>query len=177
MTMWLSGKKKTSGYFLIKHVQRGFPIKEIYADKKSQIDNIRKDLKKVTKSPTVKNIFSEIFIKSINSLAFNMVALNYKQNNYDLSKNKKAKSDLIKILSEGDKILEKNNIKIDQTPLQRINQTLSSSKHTMSMLTAYNEGREIEIKPLWQSFKSLNIMINYKMKFTENFYSKLIKKI
>jgi len=177
MTMWLSGTKKEPGYFVIKHVQRGFPIKEVFCDKKNQITCIRDDIKKNTKSPYVKNIFSEIFIKSINSLAFNMVALKYRQNNYDLSKNVKAKKNLIKILSEGDKILNKYNIKITQTPLQRIDQTLSSRKHTMSMLSAYNEGRKIEIKPLWRSFYNLTKIINYKMRYTENFYYKLIKKI
>ena len=106
-----------------------------------------------------------------------MVALKYRQNNYDLSKNVKAKKNLIKILSEGDKILNKYNIKITQTPLQRIDQTLSSRKHTMSMLSAYNEGRKIEIKPLWRSFYNLTKIINYKMRYTENFYYKLIKKI
>ena len=48
---------------------------------------IKKDLRKTTKSPLVKNIFSEIFIKSLNSLVFNMAALKYKQNNSELDKN------------------------------------------------------------------------------------------
>ena len=81
-----------------------------------------------------KRHFSEIFIKSLNSLAFNLIALKFSQNNFKLSKNKRQKNDIKKILEEGDLILKYNNIKVPQTPISRINQTLSSTKHTMSML-------------------------------------------
>ena len=44
-------------------------------------------IKRKCKSPHVKNIYSEIYIKSINSFAFNLIALDTEQNNYNL-KNK-----------------------------------------------------------------------------------------
>ena len=118
--MWLSGKIEKPGYVKINHIQRGFPIKEVFIEKKHQVNQLRNDLKKVTKSPRVKNIFSEIFIKSINSLAFNMIALKYEQNNFELSKNNPAKMEIIRILKEGDKILTKNNIRVYQSPYSRV---------------------------------------------------------
>ena len=145
MTMWLSGKIEKPGFVKIAHIQRGF-IKEVFPERKRQVNQLRKDLKKSTKSPLVKNIFSEVFIKSINSLAFNMIALKYKQNNSELNKNHKAKKETINMLREGDKILKNNNIKIYQSPKSRVIQTLKSSKHTMSMLHAYQTKKEIELK-------------------------------
>ena len=120
----------------ISHIQRGFPIKEVYSIKNTNVNNLRNDIQKVCRSPKVQNIFSEIFIKSLNSLAFNLIALKYKKNNYNLSKNKKDKKDIINILNEGDYILQYNNIKVPQSPISRIKQTLSSNKHTMSMLNS-----------------------------------------
>ena len=175
MTMWLSGKIEKPGFVKIAHIQRGFPIKEVFPEKKKRVNQLRKDLKKNTKSPLVRNIFSEVFIKSVNSLAFNMIALKYKQNNSELNKNHKAKKETINILREGDKILKNNNIKIYQSPKSRVIQTLKSNKHTMSMLHAYQTKKEIELKFLWQSFVDLKKFLKFNMRKTEIVY-KFIKK-
>ncbi len=177
MTMWLSGKIESLGNVRINHIQRGFPIKEVFKEKSNLVDALRKDLKKTTLSPNVKNIFSEIFIKSINSLAFNMIALKYHQNNYELNKNIKAKKEIMKILQEGDKILKKYKIKIYQSPSSRIIQTLKSSKHTMSMLYALKNKKKIELKNLWLSFKNLKDNLQLNMEKTETTYKYLEKKI
>ena len=175
--MWLSGKIEKPGKVIISHVQRGFPIKEVFKEKKKQVDLLRNDLKKTTISPNVKNIFSEIFIKSINSFAFNMIALKYRQNNRQLKKNKKAIKEVSNILQEGDKILKINGIKIFQSPKSRIIQTLKSKNHTMSMLSAFKNKKEIELKFLWLSFKKLTDILKYKMKTTEETFSYVSKKI
>jgi ketopantoate reductase len=125
----------------------------------------------------VKDIFSEIFIKAINSLAFNMIALKYNQNNFQLNKNLKAKKEIIEILIEGDKILKINNIKVYQTPSSRIIQTLKSSKHTMSMLHALQNKKKIELKDLWMSFRDLQKHMKFDMKKTEKIYNYLEKKL
>ena len=177
MTMWLSGKIEKPGNVIINHIQRGFPIKEAFKERSLQVDSLRKDIKKITLSPKVKNIFSEIFIKSINSLAFNMIALKYNQNNFQLNKNLKAKKEIREILIEGDNILKMNNIKIYQSPSSRITQTLKSNKHTMSMLHAWQNKKEIELKDLWQSFKELKNYLKFNMKKTEKTYSYLEKKL
>ncbi len=177
MTMWLSGKIEKPGNVRISHIQRGFPIKEAFKEKKQQVDQLRKDLQKTTKSPLVKNIFSEIFIKSLNSLAFNMVALKYKQNNSELDKNKMAKKEISNILVEGDMILKKNNIKIYQSPKSRIIQTLKSKKHTMSMLHSYENKKKIELKFLWKSFLNLQKFVKFDMSHTDNLYKHLCKKL
>ena len=164
--MWLSGKIVKPGFVKISHIQRGFPIKEVYSIKKRNVNNLRNDIQKVCRSPKVQNIFSEIFIKSLNSLAFNLIALKYKQNNYELSKNKKAQKDIINILNEGDYILQYNNIKVPQSPISRIKQTLSSNKHTMSMLNSVKI-KKTELKLLWESFEKICETLKHEMIITK----------
>lgn len=176
MTMWLSGRVEKPGHVIISHIQRGFPIKEVFKEKENEVNKLRNDLKKNTISPKIKNIFSEIFIKSVNSLAFNMIALKYHQNNQQLSNNKKAIKEVFKILQEGDKILDYNNIKTYQSIDSRIKQTLKSKKHTMSMLYAYQNNKEIELNYLWRSFQNLINILNLNMSFTKKVF-KTVNKI
>jgi len=180
MTMWLSGKVEKPGLIKINHIQRGYPLKEVFKKFKNKADILRGDIKKNCKSPSVKNIYSEIFSKSINSLAFNLIALKSGKNNFQLKKDKIERNNVYKILSEGDEFLKKNEIKILQSANSRITQTLSSTTHTMSMLNAYRNNKEIEIQKLWRSFKSLINPLNFKMKTTEKIFrivkKKLIKK-
>lgn len=177
MTMWLSGKIIKPGEVIISHIQRGFPIKEVFKEKKIYVDRLRQDLRKTTISPKIKNIFSEIFLKSINSLAFNLIALKYRQNNKELNKNKIAIKEVLKILKEGDKILKINKINIPQSPISRIKQTLKSKTHTMSMLHALENNKKIELYDLWESFVHLTKIIKYKMVLTKKIYSEVVKKI
>lgn len=177
MTMWLSGKIKAPGNVIISHIQRGFPIKEVFKKRKKDVDRLRRDLKKTTLSPKVKNIFSEIFIKSINSLAFNMIALKYRQNNKQLKNNLSAKNEVLEILNEGDQILKMNKINIYQSPSSRIAQTLQSKNHTMSMLYAFKNGKKLELKNLWLSFKKLSSELKYNMEKTNKVYKELKHKL
>ena len=177
MTMWLSGKIKAPGNVIISHIQRGFPIKEVFKKRKKDVDRLRRDLKKTTLSPKVKNIFSEIFIKSINSLAFNMIALKYRQNNKQLKNNLSAKNEVLEILNEGDQILKMNKINIYQSPSSRIAQTLQSKNHTMSMLYAFKNRKKIELKNLWLSFKKLSSELKYNMEKTNKVYKELKNKL
>lgn len=177
MTMWLSGKIEKPGIVQINHIQRGFPLKEIFPEFRNKADLLRRAIKKKCISPNVKNIYSEIFSKSINSLAFNLVALETRKSNYELSQDKKAKRKIFKILTEGDNILKKNKINIFQTPQSRIKQTLSSKLHTMSMLNAYNNNQPIEIINLWKSFDALTRGLKIKMSFTKKVFLSVKRKI
>jgi len=176
MTMWLSGKLEEPGVVKISHIQRGLPIKEVFPVKIKIVNELRKDILKNCISPKVPNIFSEIFIKSLNSLAFNLIALKYKQNNSELNKNLKAKKEILKIQKEGDKLLKTNGIKIYQSAEARIKQTLKSKNHTMSMLYAYQNNKKIELRDLWCSFDNLIKKNNIKMNFTKNTFNRIKKK-
>lgn len=177
MTMWLSGKINKPGKVYIAHIQRGLPVKEVFNKFKKKANNLRRDISKNCKSPIIKNIFSEIFIKSINSLAFNLIALKTEKNNFELNKDIEAKKEIYKILKEGDNILNQNKIKIFQNASSRIKQTLKSKVHTMSMLNAYKNNKTVEIKYLWRSFENLCGFINLKMSFTKKIFLSVNKKL
>tara|TARA_B100000989_G_C19528000_1_gene467984 strand:- start:3032 stop:4000 length:969 start_codon:yes stop_codon:yes gene_type:complete len=176
MTMWLSSVKLDYSTILVKHVQRGYPLKAINKKMKEKESILREAFKKNGKSPKIKNIYSEIFSKSLNALAFNMVALYFQQTNSEIQKNKSAIKMLEKIMIEGEKITNKLKLKLYQDYKQRIKQTLSSSIHTMSMLNDYQNGKKIELQYLWDSFSLLTKISSIKMPYTKKIYSNLRKK-
>ena len=78
---------------------------------------------------------------------------------------------------EGDQILRVLDIPIIQNVDDRITQTLSSTKHTMSMLHDYRIGHRIELKHLWESFNSISKILGIEMKFSNYMYKKVMNKI
>ena len=63
--MWLSGKIEKPGFVKIAYIQRGFPIKEVFPERKRQVNQLRKDLKKRVLNPSLVKIF---FLKYLLSL-------------------------------------------------------------------------------------------------------------
>ena len=177
MSMWVSAKMVKAGQVEVKHIQRGYPIKEIHKSRKKHATQLRNYLNKKCISPIIKNIYSEIYIKAINSFAFNLIALKTEQNNRQLKKNKKAILMVNKIFEEFDKIILLLGIKIYQTKKSRINQTLSSTKHTLSMLYDFQNKKKIEISYLWKTLLLLSKLTKNEIKFTKNIYNEVIKKI
>ena len=177
MTMWLSSVKINSNSIIVRHIQRGYPLKALNEKMKKKEKILRHAFQYTSKSPVVRNIYSEIFVKSLNALAFNMVALYFNQNNNQLNKNTRAILMIEKIMLEGEKIMNYVKINHSQNHKERIKQTLNSSAHTMSMLNDYKAGKEIELKYLWRSFKKLISLSGIKMNFTNKVYNDLIKKI
>lgn len=177
MTMWLSSIKKGSDNIFVKHIQRGYPLKELDKKMISKAKILRNAFEFTSKSPKINNIYSEIFTKSLNALAFNMTALYYKQTNKKLKSNNSAIEMLNQIMIEGEKISNYLGIFHKQSYKERIKQTLSSSIHTMSMLSDYKCGKEIELKYLWRSFKLLSSLTKINMNYTNEVYKKLIKNL
>ena len=177
MTMWLSSVIESPGNIIVKHIQRGYPLKEVFPRMKDKADKLRASIQSSCLSPEVDNIKSELFIKSINSLAFNMVALDTGFNNAELKKNKSSIDAIKNIMFEGEKLTKKINLPITQSIDDRINQTLSSTAHTMSMLNDYQNKKKPELNYLWESFKSLSKILEVEMVFTDLLYQKVAKKI
>ena len=177
MTMWLSGKIINPGETIISHIQRGYPLKEVNIKMKNKAYVLRKLLSKKVISPKVENIYSEIFIKSINSFAFNLVALKTGYNNLQISRSKKAMKLIANIMYEFECIVKRLKIPIYQTINSRIKQTLLSKNHTMSMLNDFKSGRKVEIVNCWNNLNLLNKAFNTKTKLSRKTYDLVIKKI
>ncbi|MEW6008463.1 MAG: 2-dehydropantoate 2-reductase N-terminal domain-containing protein [Candidatus Omnitrophota bacterium] len=177
MTMWLSSVIESPGHVCVKHVQRGYPLKELYPNMKERAEKLRSIFQITCMSPVVDNIRSEIFIKSINAFAFNLVALDRECDNVQLSHDKYGQDCIRKIMIEGEQILRILNIPVIQEIEDRITQTLSSTKHTMSMLHDYRMGKQIELSALWQSFDSFCKILGINMGYSRDMYEKVMAKI
>ncbi len=176
MTMWLSAVIEKPGEVSLRHTQRGYPLKEIHPKMKSHADKLREIFESTCMSPEVENIRSEMFIKSINAFAFNMVALDTGYSNELLNQYEKSKNSIRKVMAEGDQILEVLDLPIIQDIESRIKQTLSSSKHTMSMLHDYNNGKNIELPYIWSGFESISNILGINMDYSKTLYHEVMAK-
>tara|TARA_Y100001970_G_scaffold293410_1_gene440020 strand:+ start:4387 stop:5454 length:1068 start_codon:yes stop_codon:yes gene_type:complete len=177
VTQWLSAVIEDPGETIIKHVQRGYPLSALYPKMSKKASLLRQIFTKTCKSPIVADIRSEIFIKAINSFAFNLVAISKEYNNYELNQDRPSKESVAKIMHEGDQILETLNIPIIQSVDSRISQTLSSTKHTMSMLHSFLQRRPIELEYQWESFSKVSKILELDMPYTRKIYNSVKKKI
>ena len=80
-------------------------------------------------------------------------------------------------MKEGDQILDALNIPIIQCIESRISQTLSSTKHTMSMLHAFLNGKPVELEQQWESFNMVSKKLNLQMSYTSKVYTSVKKKL
>ncbi len=176
MTMWLSAVIEQPGEVSLRHTQRGYPLKEIHPKMKSRADKLREIFESTCMSPEVENIRSEMFIKSINAFAFNMVALDTGYTNEQLSRDENSKNSIRKVMAEGDQILKVLNLPIIQDIESRITQTLSSSKHTMSMLHDYKNGKNIELPYIWSGFEDMANILGIHMDYSKTMYHEVMAK-
>jgi len=177
MTMWLSSVIERPGNINVKHIQRGYPLKEVNEKMKAKADALRILLGKKCISPKVENIFSEIYGKVINSFAFNLVALDTEFNNFDLKNNRDALDSIINIMKEFDSAIAFLKIPLFQSIDERIIQTLKSTKHTMSMLTDYKRNKKIEINYSWVNLKLLLDLTGKEAPYSSKVYKRVLKKI
>ena len=178
MSMWISGKM-IANKIVIKHTQRGYPLKEVFSTRRKEAEKLRNIIKIKSKSPILNSIYGEIYLKVINSFAFNIIAIKYNQNNSQLLKNRKAIDEIKLIMSEFDNLVISMKLKLEQSIQGRINQTLSSTKHTMSMLSDLKEGKNIELLNQWKSLKKIRNAKGDKIKNSINILNnvkKIIKK-
>ncbi len=177
MTMWVSAVLERPGHIIVRHVQRGYPVGAVHPNMIDRAETLRDIFQKICGSPVVEDIRSEIYIKSINALAFNMVAIDTEFTNLEFSKDPAAKECVEKIMLEGDQILKIMNIPVIQSIGSRIEQTLSSTKHTLSMLHDYNTGKEVELKFLWDGFDKVTNILGIEMPYTRALYERVKIKI
>ena len=176
MTMWISGIME-GNKVTIKHTQRGYPIKSVYSNGTIASERLRGLIKKKSISPKIKDAYSEIYLKVVNSFAFNLIAIKYELDNLGLSKNLKAISDIRKIMDEIDGLILKLDLKLSQSIDSRISQTLSSTKHTMSMLSDFRMNKKVELFNQWKSLKKIKGFKKNKIMFTYKIFQEVRKKI
>tara|TARA_B100000963_G_scaffold119478_1_gene104079 strand:- start:8902 stop:9867 length:966 start_codon:yes stop_codon:yes gene_type:complete len=176
MTMWISGQMKKN-LITIRHTQRGYPIGEIYKKNERDCSKLRKIFQKKTKSPYINDVYGELYLKVINSFAFNLVAIHFEMNNYQLSINRSAINLLKEIMKEFDVIVMKLGLTINQSINSRIKQTLKSKNHTMSMLSDFKQKKKLELENQWKSLNKIRGIKRENIRVSEKIYIKVSSKI
>jgi 2-dehydropantoate 2-reductase len=167
-TMWLSAVRLGPGRTALVHVQRGYPLGELDGTRSHRVQRLANALEKGgVPAPQVSNIRSEIFIKSINSLAFNVVAVLGDAVNGTIGEVPEAVDTLRTVMAECEGMAHAMGIPIHQSAENRIRQTLSAHMHTMSMLHDLRSGRKLELRPLWESICDLADILNVSLPVTK----------
>jgi len=166
-TMWLSAVQLGPGRVALRHVQRGYPIGELDGSTSPRVERLAAALEAGgIPAPRAPNIRSEIFIKSVNSLAFNLVAVLGDAQNGLIADVPEAVETLYSIMAECEAIAVELGIPILQSADCRIKQTLLARMHTMSMLHDLRVGKRLELKALWASFQDLEDITGVRLPIT-----------
>jgi len=167
-TMWLSAVQHGPGRTELRHVQRGYPIGELDGSSSDRVRRLAEALERGgVPAPQVSNIRSEIFIKSINSLAFNIVAVLGNAINGVIAAVPEAVESLRQVMVECEVMAHAMGIPILQSAEDRIRQTLSAHMHTMSMLHDLRSGKKLELRTLWESVCDLAEALDVKLPVTK----------
>jgi len=167
-TMWLSAVQTGPGCVTLRHVQRGYPLGELDGTKSRRVERLAAAFERGgIPSPRVPCIRSEIFIKSLNSLAFNVVAVLGNASNGVIADVPEAVETLLSIMEECEVVADVLGLSIAQSAESRIQQTLSARMHTMSMLHDLRIGKPLELSPLWTSFEDLATLLGVRLPLTK----------
>ena len=113
----------------------------------------------------------------INSFAFNLVAIKHDQNNKFLSTNPIAINEIKTIMKEFDSLVLKMGLKLNQSIESRISQTLSSTKHTMSMLNDLKKNKKIELFNQWKTLNMIRGIKNDQIYNSKTLFNSIHNKI
>jgi len=167
-TMWLSAVQLGPGRAELRHVQRGYPLGELDGSSSKRVERLAAAFERGgIPAPRVPCIRSEIFIKSLNSLVFNVVAVLGDASNGTIADAPEAVEVLRTAMQECEVIAEALGLTIAQTAEGRIKQTLSARMHTMSMLHDLRIGKDLELRALWTSFEDLAGLIGVQLPLTK----------
>ena len=158
LTYWLSAVQEAPGVVNVKLIQRGYPVGELDGKPSARALWLAEALKNGgAPSACVDNIRSEIFIKAVNSMAFNAVAVLTGATNGQMADcEDNARSTIAAVMAELEQLAVLMELPLFQTAEERIEQTLASRAHTMSMLHDLQVGKELEAFDLFDSFEALS---------------------
>ena len=94
-----------------------------------------------------------------------------------IKKSQKTVLSIRMIMMEFENIVSKLGLPVYQSINSRIKQTLSSEKHTMSMLTDFKNKKKIELKFSFQKLFLLSKLSGLKIDYSKKMYNLTLKKI
>lgn len=166
-TMWLSAVQHGPGCTELRHVQRGYPLGEPDGSQSRRVERLAAALERGgVAAPVVPDIRAEIFMKSVNSLAFNVVAVLGNARNGIIARVPEAVDSLRQMMAECEVMAAAMGVRIPQSAEERIKQTLSAHMHTMSMLFDLRSGKPTELRKLSESLYDLAETIGVQLPVT-----------
>ena len=169
LTYWCSAVQESPGVVNVKHIQRGYPVGELGRGSAASTratrfaDALRHGN---VPAPVVEDIRSEIFIKAVNSMAFNAVAVLSGATNGQMADCKSSVETLRSIMAELEQLSTAMDLPLRQNADERIFQTLASRAHTMSMLHDLQQGKDLEAAALFGSFQALAALVGVSLPLT-----------
>lgn len=166
-TMWLSAVQEAPGKVALRHVQRGYPMGEIDGSRSERLEKLAAAFERGgVPAPRAACIRSEIFGKSLNSLAFNVVALLGDASNGVIAEVPEAVEVLRSVMCECEVLAHKLGLEIWQNADSRIQQTLAAKMHTMSNLHDFRLGKRLELGEIWNSMQNLAELLQVQLPVT-----------
>lgn len=166
-TMWLSAVQEAPGKVVLRHVQRGYPLGEIDGSHSVRLERLAMAFERGgVPAPRAACIRSEIFVKSLNSLAFNVVALLGDASNGVIAEVPEAVEVLRSVMRECEVLARKLGLEIRQDADSRIQQTLAARMHTMSNLHDFRLGKKLELGEIWNSMQNLAELLEVQLPVT-----------
>lgn len=169
LTYWCSAVQEAPGVVNVKHIQRGYPVGELGGSSAASTRATRfaAALRQGdVPAPVVDDIRSEIFIKAVNSMAFNSVAVLSGATNGQMADCESAVETLRSVMAELEQLSTAMALPLKQTADERIFQTLASRAHIMSMLHDLQHGKDLEAAPLFESFQALAGLVGVSLPLT-----------
>lgn len=169
LTYWCSAVQEAPGVVNVKHIQRGYPVGELGGDSAAspRATRFAAALRQGdVPAPVVDNIRSEIFIKAVNSMAFNVVAVLSGATNGQMADCEPSVETLRSIMAELEQLSTAMVLPLQQTAEERITQTLASRAHTMSMLHDLQQGKDLEAASLFDSLQALAGLVGVSLPLT-----------
>jgi len=166
MTMWVSARRDNDVVEVV-NTQRGYPLGELDGSVSRRLRRLSNALERGGGlAPVVTEIRAEIFIKVVNSLTFNVVALLGNVGNGMIADSPEAVKTLTAMMLECEKVASVLGLPLRQSAESRIRQTLQARAHVMSMLHDFRRGKPLELQPLWRSFEELAQVVGVQLPIT-----------
>ena len=150
---WFGAHAEGPGVVRLEGEKGGVPIGELDGRSSARVMALNEALSAAgIHAPVKQNIRGDIWVKFVNSLCWNAVAILTMAKNGDLGSDPTIAGLLQELMTEADSVASALGVVVPYPPEKRIKLTLGAPEHKMSMLQDLEMGRPLEFDYLYRSF-------------------------
>lgn len=136
--------------------QAMMPLGELTGQRSERVENLSAILQAAgIESPISTNIHGDVWVKFVNSMCWNPVAILTMARLGEIGSSDGAGEVVLDMLEESDRIGRALGVEITVSPRDRLERTLRGTQHKMSMLQDFERGRPNELELLHDSLLSI----------------------